>query len=68
MKKLEFMVNGNELWCGNCVYFHQHYTISDEYGLCACNCGHCSFPQNKHRNAFQDACARFVNRNKGEHQ
>ena len=66
MKKLEFMVNGNELWCGNCAYFHQHY-VPDTMrgGFCACNGGHCEFPRMKLRCALQNACDKFICRNEG---
>ena len=47
--------------CKNCVYFRQHYTISDEH-YSELHCGHCTYPRMKHRKPDAKACEHFEQR------
>ena len=44
--------------CQSCFHFHQHY-IMDAQRCTAVNCGHCSYPHTKHRNADTKACQNY---------
>ena len=49
------------LVCKNCIYYHQHYILSEE----RCdwvNCGHCAYPRLKHRKPNDKACTNYQQR------
>ncbi|WP_295628064.1 hypothetical protein [uncultured Intestinimonas sp.] len=45
MKKV---IKQDDLICGNCAYFCQHYRKTSK-GFAAVGCGHCVFPRIKQR-------------------
>ena len=45
--------------CKDCQHFLQHYILDDQ-NCSAINCGHCVFPQIKHRKPYTTACKHLV--------
>jgi len=41
--------------CETCIYFHQHYVMTDQYSVKA-YCGHCVRPRCKHRRPDAKIC------------
>jgi hypothetical protein len=55
-----FGIHESEEVCANCRFYCQHYVYGAHYksGYAATHCGHCHYPQLKHRDPGQ-TCARF---------
>ena len=47
--------------CEECTHFHQHYVL-DKQRCSPIDCGHCSYPRLKHRNAHTKACIHYIQR------
>ena len=47
-----------ELFCGNCVHFYQHYTLGAR-GLTRVYCGHCGLYKAKKKRPDTKACEDF---------
>lgn len=52
-------VKKDEIACGNCVYYHQHYVSANGGDFCIpCSCGHCTYLRSKTRKPSQH-CENF---------
>lgn len=49
---------GNVKICGDCAYFRQHYVLQNGMYF-STFCGHCVFPNIKHRETFTKACKHY---------
>ena len=47
--------------CKQCKHFRQHFVLDSQVCV-AINCGHCVYPQIKHRQAKRKACEYFAER------
>lgn len=49
--------------CGNCKYFHQHYTRDKRGGYSPLWCGHCTHPRLKNRRR-EETCPHWAAKDK----
>lgn len=53
----------SEECCGNCKYFHQHYTRDKQGGYSPLWCGHCTYPRLKNRRN-EETCPHWTAKDK----